>query len=394
MKVNMVSTLNIDKLYKLCCTKQNTTKNPMSLFSDRLYEFYNRVEIALELIDVSVYEAFILKDYATSVSPLNNKHFLFNDNIPLDAPSEVKKYCDIITTISEDVGIHDNLRYTYPYLYGPAYLVHGDMVVKFTGRDLFKLFEKNPIDFFLKATSGTCATQNDTDQTLVFKTDYKIDIVGIHSFIKTLFLNKFYRYLINNVVPADLVTDSELHVNFSNHEKKFNIASLKHPYLEVDLKNNPDELNTSAAIKAKNKVYKADEALYMTSIDIEMYTNFSTFLELYMLLPKRMFTVIEDLKVPFNFKEIYIPKSFEPYYDKLESRYTLLQEYIKSIKDNPAAMYQYTYLNSKIAFTVSYSFEDVNLYINPLIKNKGYIKETSEALNFMMASAKTLYNVI
>lgn len=401
MRVEMVSTLNLDKLYDLCCLKQNVVNNINALFSDNLEYMYNNIELSFTLRDVSSYEAFILKEFASSTSRLVNKHFLYKKYLPMDTPDEIKKYSELLESISDDKGIHDNIRNSYPYLYGPTYLIQGDMIAKFTGKDLYKFFEKNPVDFFLKVTGGLCATQSDTPDengniNIKFKTEYKLEASKISKHLQNMFMTKFYAYLHKRVHFADMVVDSINHKHFTNHENLIKLSAIRNPYFEVcmvGISNNEYEKELNS-YKKKFPVDFREDNLKLTTIDIEVYSNFSTFLELFERLPKSMFTMKEDLKVPFNFKEIYIPEVFEPYYDKMEEKYTKIQSYIESIENNVMAMYQYTYLNSKYAYTISFTMEDVNLYLNPLSKDKALIPESAKVLTQAIKTAKAIYNIL
>lgn len=399
MRISMVSTLNLDKLYELCYIKQNTVKNINALFSENIINIYNNIEISFYINDISIYEAFILKEFASSTSKLNNKHFLYKKYMPMDAPAELKKYVDAIELITEDNGIHDKvLKSSYPYLYGPCYLIHGDIIAKFTGNELKSFFDVNPIDFFLKVTGGLCATQSDdpNNPAIIFKTDYELDNVQISQHLHSMFMTKFYAYLNKRVTFVDVVTDTVSYKHFTNHSTLTKLATIRNPFLEISLKDTKKEDTTKEIDKYKQKFPKefTQELLKLTTIDVEVYSNFSTFLELFELLPKNMFTMKEDLKIPFKFKEIYIPKEFEAYYDKLEDRYTKLQAYVEASEYNPMAMYQYTYLNSKFAYTISVKLEDINLYINPLTKEKGFIPETDKVLDSIVKFAKAAYNII
>ena len=209
-------------------------------------------------------------------------------------------------------------------------------------------------------------------------------------------MTKFYAYLNKRVTFADLITDSVAHKRFSNHDGLTKLSAIRNPYFEVSMKDTPKEKISNEVNRYKTNFPKdfSEDLLSMTSIDVELYTNFVTFLELFETLPKSMFILKEDLKIPFKFKEIYIPKLFEPYYDKLEDRYTKLQEYIESLKTNPMAMYQYTYFNSKFAYKMSFSLKDVNLYINPASKIKGLTPEFSEVMTHLVKYSLAAYNLL
>ena len=296
MRITTVSTLNLDKLYDLCCIKQNTVKNINALFSDHILDIYNNIEISFGLEDVSAYEAFILKEFASVTSRLNNKHFLYKKYLPMDAPAEIKKYVEAIEMVVEDNSIHDKvLKSSYPYLYGPSYLIHGDMIAKFTGNELKHFFDVNPVDFFLKVTGGLCASQNDdpNNPVIVFKTDYELDNVQISQHLRNMFMTKFYAYLNKRLTFVDIITDTVSYRHFTNHSSLTKLSCIRNPYLEINLKDTKKEDTQKEIDKYKTKFPKefSPDLLSLTSIDVEVYSNFSTFLELFELLPKDMFTM-------------------------------------------------------------------------------------------------------
>lgn len=410
MRIETVNVLGLDILYELCCVKQNSDnsfntsslilKNMNTLLSNKVEDIYNHTEISFALASVSMYEAFILKKFASNVSKLIDTHFMYKEYLPMDTPYEVRKYSEIMETIKDDAGLHNIIKYTYPYLYGPAYLIQGDMVCTFTGKELYQFFGKNPVEFFTSMTNGSCIKADEPDENgetkIKLDPNYKIDNFTVTQYIQKLFTNKFYAYLNNEVKFSDMIVDSVTYKNYSSHDRLYKLVRVRNPFLELDLKSSSKEdiINKTTNYRTKvQKEYK-DQVLNLTRVDVSIYSNFSTFLELFENLPNEMFTYREDLKIPFKFKEIYIPKEFEPYFDKLEDRYTHLQEYIKSLDDNVMAQSQYTYLNSKYSYTLSFTLNEVNLFINPLLKNKGLRKESIDVITGLIKQAQNAYNLL
>ena len=76
MQVHSISHINLFKLYEACMLKQNNKKFLDGKFGRNLFALYNNVEITYILEDVSLYEAFLLKRFASRTTRLSNLQFL------------------------------------------------------------------------------------------------------------------------------------------------------------------------------------------------------------------------------------------------------------------------------------------------------------------------------
>ena len=69
MKITTVNTLNLEKLYEVCVKKINEgTENQK--FGANIYELFNNIEISFALEEVSMMDAFFLKQISSKCSPL------------------------------------------------------------------------------------------------------------------------------------------------------------------------------------------------------------------------------------------------------------------------------------------------------------------------------------
>lgn len=390
MKIEVVSTLNIDKLYQACVTKQNNmgSKNGVG-FGAHVSNLYSHVDISFYVTDISIYEAYFLKKIATNASPIMNKHIIDKDDVDLDLI--VKKYVSTLNDIEEDSSINSNIKYDYYYLYGPAALVRGDMTINLSGRELITIFELDPTNFFLSATSGTCSTTED-DGTIKLKPDYEFKDTNLSSYIAKDFTKKFYSYMNTEITTNDLYSDSTIHGMFSNHDSLCKLSSLMNPFLELDFEDeNWQSIGQTYKETIKGK-YDFDKKK-ITYLEFRLYTNFSTFLNLYEYLPNSFFTSFESLFVPEKFKEIYIPEEFESYREVLENKYYDIQRLVEN-DTNTINRFQYTYLNSRYAYSMKFKLEDINLYINILHDNKTIQPETKKVLENIIKFAKAAYQII
>ena len=391
MKVLSVNTLNLDKLYEVCTHQVNETINQK--FGSDIFELYNNIEISFGLDNVTPIDAFFLKEMTSKTTDLVD---IVLDYDNLDYDTNIRRYAKYINDILEDKSINDKEKWDYPYLYGPACILKGKMGVSITGSSLVSILGDEPADFFLKATSGTCA--NNDSGPLSFKTDFDVNSTNISAFLAKIFLDSFNRRMNNRFSSIDELSDTGIHNHFVQHEALTKLVSIRNPYLAIDIKNeSPDKYNEDIAEYRRfmaTSFYKEirKNNIKISEFEVSCYSNMSTLLELYMKLPKRFFTVVEDFRIPFSFREIYIPSDYpEKVASTLTKRYEEMQSSIDTIKSSMYEKFSHVYLNSKISYTIKVSLEDINLYINQLLKDKSLTTESVSVLISIIKFAKAVY---
>ena len=391
MKIDNLYILNLDRLYKSCCMRQemlekNKTNN--SNFHKGLINLYNHVEFTFTLSEVSVYEYMLLKRFSTTCSKLNNKSILYNSP---DYNSDIYEYAKLIHEITHDNEIVNTpIKYNYPFLYGPSFLVKGSCAVTLSGRELINICDIDPSDFFTKATKGKCFIKLPSvefDRELDLSEGSEIRI-SIDSYIKDRFIRSFYNnYFIQSTTSSDIVSDGAIYYYFDSHDEQIKIKSISNPIFKYDIEteNLLDKTNYISELKNKANNYGdyigRKNVIDNTYVIFNLYTRFSTYIDLFEKLPKEFFISYEDLKIPANFKEIYIPIEFhDKYRDKLELVYTKLINYIENEHNNFYVKYQCTFLNSMYAYSIKIKLDDINKYIN-LIDRTKVLPETKEIIN-------------
>ena len=394
MRVLSVNTLNLDKLYKTCAFQVNETNNVK--FGSNIFELYNNIEISFGLSDVTPIDAFFLKEITTKTTKLVDLEI---DSDNLDYDTNVRRYAKYVRNIMEDSSVKSDEKWDYPFLYGPAHILKGKMGVSISGSDLVSILGNEPSDFFLKATSGTCA--DNVSGPISFKTDFDLNDSNISAFLAKLFLDSFNRRMKNRFSLIDEISDTGINKYFVQHESLIKLKSVRNPYLVIDFKNteskvwkkdvdNYKELMSSSFYKEIN-----NDILKITEFEVECYSNLSTLIELYLALPKRFFITVEDFRIPFSFKDIYIPSDYpEKIAATLTRRYEEMQTSIDTLQSSAYDKISHTYLNSKISYTMKLSLEDINLYINQLMKNKSLSVESISILVSILKFAKSIYSSI
>ena len=196
---------------------------------------------------------------------------------------------------------------------------------------------------------------------------------------------------------TDDLSDMGLHKYFIQHENLVKLVTIRNPYISIDFRSEKSEDIKKDVENFKNfktsEYYKnLNGDLDIIEFEVNCHTRLSTFLNLYMILPSRFFTVIEDFRIPFSFKEIYIPADYpEKIASTLSKRYDEIQPVIDTLQTSAYDKISHTYMNSMISYTIKLSLEEINLYINQLLKNRKFSKETTMVLNTILSLSKTVY---
>lgn len=393
MQIHSITHIHLDQLYQACVTKQNNQEIPGGTFGNHISILYRQVEITFLIHDVSLYEAFLIKHFATSTTPLVNKRYLKEYTEITGAP---KKFTALVNAITHNDKVPNQpIKLDYQYLYGPCYFIHGDMSATFTGIDLTKFFEFDPTKFFVDSSDGRCFVINEGEKIPKLIPDFQFNESSFGKQLITLFTKSFKEFSLRFIEEADILTDVSLHELFSNQDTPVLIRCLKNPFVKVDFKENWKEGLAEPGYLINSSDFKTENFQENTKITFELHTSFIAFLELYDRIPNRFFTYLEDVRGVFYKKDIFIPDIFMDYEKDLSSRYKEMNEYIESLKDkSPLLMYQYTYLNAKYSYNIEVSFYEFNLIFGPLMQRVKFRNETLDILKTMLKYMKSIHNYI
>ena len=395
MKVLTVNTWNLDKLYEICVKKVNEFQ-ASTKFGYNMYEMYNNIEISFGLTDVSPIDAFFLKEISFKSSSLVDIDIDYRN---LDFDPVVRRYANFIHEVMEEKSITTKEKYDYPYNHGPAHIIRGNMSVTLTGSRLLPILSEDPVSFFLQATSGTCA--NNDSGPITFKKDFNLNDANISAFLAKAFVDFFNRRMNVKFSSTDDISDMGLHKFFIQHDENVKLVSIRHPYLSIDFRTMKAEYWKGMVNEFKGLMKDSFYAemnkreLELTEFEVNCYSTVGALLSLYEILPKRFFTVIEDMRIPFSFKEIYIPESYpEKIASTLLKRYEELQTTIDNLQTSAYDKISHTYLNARISYTLKLSLEDINLYINQILMRNDLRSEVKTILNQIIKFSKAVYKTV
>jgi hypothetical protein len=393
MNIYSINAINLNKLYSACCILDNSNgDSPSKSFGDDFVYFLNHVEISLALINVTPFDAFLLKNFASSCSRLYERSFSANSG---ELTPELKKYAKVINDIMTDDNVSD--KDDFIYLNGPSNLTSGKMTVTFTGINLYTFFTLKPKKFFIEASDKACLDASDRlIPDFNFNTTQDNPILDkILGYISTKFHSEFRKFANKFLTNVDIFSDSAIYTYFSNHKDLVKLASVTNPCIDIQFDTITNEKYHIAIDNYKDSApnYVKKNRLTNTNLEFSIYSNFSTFLQLYELLPKSFFISMDDLKVPFKTIEIEIPNQFRNYEVRLTNR---ISDIIKARDEakEPYDKCNYMFLNSKIYYSLKFTFNDVNYYINPLLKEEGLFEEVRKIINSIIRYSKGTYTIL
>lgn len=410
--VSMVSVLNLDKLYKICIDKQNNSEEFVPMFKNYLYMLYNNINISMQINNLNIYEAYMLKSFATSVGQFSNMHVDYSD---IDYTPSERNLIELYRTISEDDKIKNINKSDFPYYYGPCKFIKLDTWATFTGFQLINLLG-DPTDFFLKLSAGACSTSDD-DGRLFFKPEYILNDSAVGSFIANTFYTKFGSFIINSFVSNDIYSSKGIHDYFAidhkeldTHTNKFNIriASIINPYLKVNISNGLDMMNNDIEeFKNNAPSFVKNNILDNTSVEFYICSTFDTLIDISNNIPISMITSQEhpiDILInnpdAYEFNSMTISKDYDESLESLgkaviKDTISLVQSTNTIEKKNWNSLSSAIFLNSKVSFTIQVSLKDINLYINTALNNNtGMKKATREILQYILKASVAIYNKI
>ena len=410
IEATMVSVLNLDKLYKVCVDKQNNSYEFVPMFKQYLHMLYSNISISIQVNNLNIYEAYMLRSFATSVTPFTDMHIDYTD---IEYTPSERKLIEFYQIVQTDKKLDNMVKNDFPYYYGPCKFIKGNMCATFTGYQLINLFG-DPTDFFLKLSAGACST-SDEDGKMLFKPEYVLNDTAVGTFIANTFYNKFTSFIINGYVSSDIYSAKGIRDQFSiKHDdyvpntNNFDIklASIINPYLKVNVLNGADMMNSGIS-EFKESAPKSikDGILDNTTLEFYVCTSFDTLVDISSVLPFYMITSQEPpIDVFMGNLDVYKydHKSLgKDYDDQLSSlSKAVVDDTLGIIKNtNPVEKKNWTsissalFLNSTVSFNIQLTLNDVNLYVNTAIKNNKSMKTaTRSILDFILKGSIAVYN--
>lgn len=415
MKVEKLSIMNLEMLYKCTAEQKESTKWRFAPFGRNFPQLLSHITFTFELSDVSDYEYIFLKMYCTHITP----KFNYNDGY-VDLDMVDNKYPEVKTAISslvtyltmssEEIGSERYVKYLLP-----AGVPSSRCIVTLRGYQLEDFIHSDPHIFFTRASKGKCIMGDKKDEfDIRYNMEYKFyEDEDFTNYVIGTFIDNFYKFMVDRIRYTDILSDA------TNHEKYLNkgdmndiyFISFNNPFLQYDFNSPSTELSDQLAsyfeATKDSKVFTKDYLLKNTFVEITIHTSFAVFLEFFSLLPCEKFTSMESFSIPLSetIDENYIPQCPEELKSKFAKRHSgRLTNFVEAMNQNFSSdsfvvkRLELTQGYVPYHFIITISLSDIDEFFVPYLdmeKKDDYVSEVTESIiNKIIKKAQTIYNVI
>lgn len=410
MKVSKIWYMNLDDLYQICVDRRKDVNNRNKMFGRNIGNLFNHISITIALEEVTSYEYIFIKIMGYKVSKFNDeKHILENrDVIEGFYPELNQNTLSSYFSLMEQLKSSNDFQYDYSYFMSPSGFNIGSCTVKITGDLLTTITSLEPINFFLNATCGECKINKD-DSGLDYELDEKFkEKVNtdkrIQSYIIKNFYESLYKGMMNRLQNIDLVSDSFNYYRYlmKTPEDSIHLFSISNSDFSINFMDDPKSfiLDTIKSYSVNHEQVDMD-----TELEFIVSGSFKTFFNFLNILPINLITSAESMTFPLEYSKNNIvepqTKEFSGYNKRWYGRInTLINDANEKYKDEAKFIKQIemTMNYSKMRFSVSLTFNDINIYyLNNIYKeylteNDYSDKETYDFISRIIGLSKSIYN--
>lgn len=410
MKVNKLSMLNVDMLYKSVTELQKSDKFKEVKFGRNFIQLLNHVSFIFELEDVSRFDYLFLKMYTNDAVIINdNNQIVDNEYLENNFPEIYKSGLSPLISYNNKISEDTNNFYTRYFL--PTGCITEKVVVTLSGSHAANIVTLEPSTFFILASSGKCKLNSDDDSSKELNENYNLyeDDDFINYVIKE-FINGFYKFVIEKATYNDMSSDSFNYNNFFTLVNKSNVVmnSIKNPLFAADMINDDVKLSLD-----KFKIYKElnmDKrfTLQNTKIDFVIKSSFSSFIEMIGILPYEKFISIEALHIPssLSLDPSNIPACPSELIDKYENRHkgrlTNIINDINNTYNNDRMIMKKLEMTQgyvEYRYDLSLKLSDIDDFILPYIDNENKIDdyishEVTDIFNIIIKYSTSIFRAL
>lgn len=362
-------------------------------FGRRLPVLLDHISVVLNIRDVSLLEAMMLKKFS------NSDIIEYTDTISEYKPNvkfkNMDTYINELDMLNTRIKNDTDVKVKPDSLIFPVYKVKKSLTLTFSGLSLLNII--GPID-----NLPTC----------IFKaiTDGNYD-----TFIITYFLREFYNFMDNQLQYIDLASDSTLHNKYLNAiEKKDKIilSQINTNFGSIDFFDQKNFGDSLSKIKSNRSTISDDnynlyELDYLDSIFFTCNTSLYTFFEIFLNSPIGSVLEYTDFKIIFSNNTDFVTyKDIETYNRRLVNLYKLIHKERTSSQTNDTRIDKFNYmiLSQNINYTLKIKFSDLDKFIKLMERyiekefvrtNYNYTysyKEIKEIVEFIKKSSLAIYS--
>ena len=407
MNIRNLSFLNIDDLYSILVERSLDENHKNEQFKRNYPHLLTHMSITFHLTEVSLYEYIFLKLCYGNVTELLNRNIdktYIEKNFNEIYKSSIESFLAYIQAIK-----NSNKEIDYSNFLLPSGFITGDCVVTLSGHTLESFIGIEPLEYFVKGSENKCINIEETRLIPSYKEQIYTDD-SLYNYTISLFINKFYKYIVEKVTYIDLISDSAIHSILNSTNKELTMVTVRNPYFTIDFNSDgiEDIMNIFEIYKKDIKAVKAF-TMNKTSIEFIINTNLGVFIELLNIFDISRFTSLENFSIACNdgLNINNIIDCPEILLDKFENRHSgrmtaLITDIDKTYNgNNLIKLLEATPNYSNFKFSITLLLEEIgennilNNYLNNNSNSKDFIKiKTIELLKLIIGYAKSIYKSI
>lgn len=375
MTIERIHCVNIDKLYEVISAGKRSNEFRHDA-GNNLNHILNHVQVTLDISDINILEAFVLKlftntdSFVTMANLFDTSYRVGTDEKNIDAINELNI---LVNSIDKDRN-YNNTMYFYP-----VGCYSKNISLNLTGNQLFTIFGNMP-DIFFKTIFEF---KEDSDFTENIPDMKKLENDMVSDFIINFY--KFYNSYINNI---DILVDSYIHTKYlskvKNTDENVRLTDVFTPYGHIDFTDSIASEYIDDIKHAANVMYMYDTGGMDNQYkNVQMYLsfncNFCTFLEMFLALPNRLFLDFQDIKtlLPTD-TSLLLPADLNEYRIRLSNKINNIVSLRNELKNSksPFDIYNSIMLNSSYSFTMKISLDEITSIIYKYQKSIESIKNS------------------
>lgn len=352
MIIDSIELCNINTLYNLLSEIRHSDHKGI-IFGRNMSNLLEHMSITMSISDISLLEAFYLKQYTCG-------NFILN-NTKIDFLSKNSGNIESVTNIIKSIDDDTDVKIKPGYLFFPIGSIKCDCFITLTGNTLCSIFSTFPENFFRMIFP-------DFNEKVLLSHINNKDLELINNKIIESFYKSFFKFCNEKVNVIDLISDYGIEKEYYKYgdissatlstvqtaKGGFNLAA-----------RDTDDIGTQINLIKDNLLsLRKKDIKNSTKLIYTCNSSLNTFLKLFFNLDINYFIDFEDIKKVISKDEYVFPNCFNKYKIRLNNNINDLVDYKNKLLENTKGNADFTkyntlLMNSSISYSLKLSFDDI-----------------------------------
>lgn len=391
MNIETVDICNINTLYSLFTEIKHTEVYKDKTLGRNMNNLLEHMSISMVVSDISILDAFYLKQFAKGEFILENVEFENKED------DELSKIIDSLSSIIKAMNNDTDISVKPGNLFYTAKNLRCKCRVLFTGTTLCNIFSAIPERFFASIFPTF-------EEKVLLDNRPNEDLELLQNEIIKSFIINFTKFCNERTNYIDLLSDYGVEKEYYiyNQDSLCTLSTVQTMVGGFNLaaRDTDDLAEQLQLIKAKVLDLGEEKFLNTTKLIFTCHTSLELFLHLFLAIDIDYIVDYEDIKKVISKNEYTFPEYFLKYKTRLSEKLTNLYEYknkyLENLRGNiDSQKYNSIALNSIINFSLKVSFKDINelvdtSWIDQLLLNDD---DTNKTIRYDMTQLmREIYN--